>query len=170
MVSSLRSPATSDTRYFLGAMPPLTGLCSTLSASTHGSRRCEKIAALPPDVRKGSAFPSTRLNIKAFRLGRLPESHRLSAHQEVQPQQPVTAIFSHLLSPWARVCRPSRASPTRIRYRTYETVDLGPVTSRDFARRRSGCRSGLDAGLDQRFPSGHPAGAGEVDATVNGPD
>ena len=71
-----------------------------------GSRRCEKIAALPPDVRKGSAFPSTRLNTKAFRLGRLPESRRLSAHQAAQPQQPATAIFSHLLVPWANVFRP----------------------------------------------------------------
>jgi hypothetical protein len=46
-------------------------------------RRCEKIAALPPDVPfdfahgpepveglKGSAFPYTRLNTKVFRLGR----------------------------------------------------------------------------------------------------
>ena len=56
-------------------------------------RRCEKIAAPPPDVRKGSAFPSTRLNTKVLRLGRLQESHRLSAHQAAQPQQPVTAIF-----------------------------------------------------------------------------
>jgi hypothetical protein len=48
--------------------------------------RCQTIAALPPDVRKGSAFPSTRLNTKAVRLGRLPESHRLSADQAAQPQ------------------------------------------------------------------------------------
>jgi hypothetical protein len=49
-------------------------------------------------VRKGSAFPSTRLNTKVLRLGRLPESHRLSAHQAAQPQQAVTAICSHVLS------------------------------------------------------------------------
>jgi hypothetical protein len=54
--------------------------------------------ALPPDVRKGSAFPYTKLNNKVFRLGRLPESRRLSAHQAAQPEQPPTAIFSHLHS------------------------------------------------------------------------
>jgi hypothetical protein len=51
--------------------------------------RCDEISGplthrcsvpLPPDVRKGLAFPHTRLNTKAFRLGHLPESHRLSAH------------------------------------------------------------------------------------------
>jgi hypothetical protein len=60
-------------------------------------RTCEKIAALPPDVRKGLAFPYITLNTKAFRLGRWPESRRLSAHQAAQPQQPVAAVFSHLL-------------------------------------------------------------------------
>jgi hypothetical protein len=53
----------------------------------YGERSCEKIAALPPDVRKGfPAFPYTGLNTKAFRLGRLPESRRLSAHRAAQPQ------------------------------------------------------------------------------------
>ena len=90
-----------------------------------GKRRGEKVAALPPDVRKGSegvkkygisghtlrcafsgviasladlkvcasrifhtfsAFPHIGLKIKAFGLGRLPESRRLSAHQAAQPQ------------------------------------------------------------------------------------
>ena len=41
-----------------------------------GTRRCEKIAALPPDLRKGSAFPYLGLNTKAFMLGRLPESRK----------------------------------------------------------------------------------------------
>ena len=56
-------------------------------------RRCERVAALPPDVRKGLAFPYVELNTKAFRLGRLPESRRLSAHQGAQPQQPDSNDF-----------------------------------------------------------------------------
>jgi hypothetical protein len=48
--------------------------------------RVEKIAALPRAVRKGSAFPAgqKKKNNKVFRLGRLPESRRLSA----QPAKP----------------------------------------------------------------------------------
>jgi len=36
-----------------------------------GVRRCGKIAALPPDLRKGSAFPYLGLNTKAFGAGAL---------------------------------------------------------------------------------------------------
>ena len=47
------------------------------------------VAALPPAVRKGSAFPAQqaqeRGNIKEFRLGRLPENRRLSAQQAAVP-------------------------------------------------------------------------------------
>ena len=75
-------------------IPPPPGLGQRRCGSeSRGLRRCEKIAALPPDVRKGSAFPRARLNIEPFRLGRLPESQRLSAHQAAQPQQPVTRDF-----------------------------------------------------------------------------
>ena len=57
--------------------PPLQGLRSTNTADlTPDWRSCEKIAALPPDLRKGSAFPYLGLNTKAFRLGRLPESRK----------------------------------------------------------------------------------------------
>ena len=99
----------------LGMFPPscTSNLCCvgrSLRKKTGGHERCEKIAALPPDVRKGSAFPHTRLNTKAFRLGRLPESHRLSAHQAAQPQQPVTAIFSPFHTPGPVV----RSQPFRL--------------------------------------------------------
>jgi len=47
-----------------------------------------KTAALPPDVRKGSAFPYLLLRTKGFGLGGWPESRRLSAHQAAQPQWP----------------------------------------------------------------------------------
>jgi hypothetical protein len=43
---------------------------------------------------KARPFPSTRLDTKAFRLGRLPESHRLSPHQAAQPQEPVTVFHT----------------------------------------------------------------------------
>src|SRR5215470_11188230 len=59
--------------------------------------RCEKIAALPPAVRKGSALPDLRFKIKLFGFSRLPESRRLSAQQAAEPQGPAIAIFSHLL-------------------------------------------------------------------------
>jgi hypothetical protein len=48
-----------------------------------GVRRCGKIAALPPDLRKGSAFPYLGLNTKAFGAGAL--AGRLSADQAAQP-------------------------------------------------------------------------------------
>ena len=44
--------------------------------------RCEKIGALPPAVRKGSALPDLRLNVKLLGFSRLPESCRLSAQQD----------------------------------------------------------------------------------------
>jgi len=50
----------------------------------------KKTAALPPAVRKGSAFTARQVqekgNNKAFRLGGLPESRRLSAQQAAEPQ------------------------------------------------------------------------------------
>ena len=59
---------------------------TTMPNSNPGRRSFGIIAALPPDVRKGSAFPYLRLNLKVFRLGRFPESRRLSASQAAQPQ------------------------------------------------------------------------------------
>ena len=64
-----------------------------------GQRRCEKIAALPPAVRKGSALSDRRLKIKLFELSRLPESRRLSLEfvhfgQEVKYQ--LTTVLARL--------------------------------------------------------------------------
>src|SRR5215472_15901023 len=39
-------------------------------------RSCERVAALPPAVRKGSALPHGRLKIKLLGFSRLPESRR----------------------------------------------------------------------------------------------
>jgi len=64
-------------------------------------RRCEKIAAPPPAVRKGLALPDLRFKIKLFGLSRLPESRRLSAQQAAEPQDPASSDFSHLLRPQA---------------------------------------------------------------------
>jgi hypothetical protein len=55
-------------------------------------------AALPPHLRKGSAFPNNGLDINLFGLGRLPESHRLSARQAAQPSTTRGAAFSHPLT------------------------------------------------------------------------
>jgi hypothetical protein len=79
-VSSLRA---ADGQGFIRAG---RGLPRPTWAGCQRHRSCEKIAALPPDVRKGSAFPYIGLDTKAFSLGRLPESPRLSAHQAAQPQ------------------------------------------------------------------------------------
>ena len=55
------------------------------------------MAALPPDVWKGSAVSHTKLNTKSFRLGCLPESRRLSAHQAAQRISQYRRFF-HIVS------------------------------------------------------------------------
>ena len=67
----MENPRKGRHRYFPGVMPPLTGLRSTGYDPTHGVGRCEKIAALPPAVRKGSALPDLRLKIKLFGFSRI---------------------------------------------------------------------------------------------------
>jgi len=54
------------------------------------------IAALPPAVRKGSAFPAPQAQEgdKESRLGRLAGSRRLSAQQAAEPQPPLQAQAS----------------------------------------------------------------------------
>jgi hypothetical protein len=47
-----------------------------------------------PMCGKAQPFRTSGLNTRGFRLGRLPESRRLSLHQAAQPPQPLTAIFS----------------------------------------------------------------------------
>ena len=64
-----------------------------------GQRRCEKIAALPPAVRKGSALPGRRLKIKLFELSRLPESRRLSlefVHFGLEVKYQLTTVLARL--------------------------------------------------------------------------
>jgi hypothetical protein len=51
----------------------------SLAEFTQEPRSCEKIAALPPDVREGSAFPYIGLNAKAFGLGRTYHFARMAA-------------------------------------------------------------------------------------------
>ncbi len=58
-----------------------------------------KMAALPPAVRKGSAFPAQQAQEetknKALRLGCLPESRRLSVQQAAEPQQAAGSGRTH---------------------------------------------------------------------------
>src|SRR5215469_16506810 len=68
--------------------------------------RCEKIAALPPAVRKGSALPDLRFKIKLFGFSRLPESRRLSAQQAAEPQNPAASDFLTPSLPRLRYQRP----------------------------------------------------------------
>ena len=61
--------------------------------SPTAERSCEKIAALPPAVRKGSALPDLRLKIELFGFSGLPESQRLSAQQAAEPEDPAASDF-----------------------------------------------------------------------------
>src|SRR6516164_2368928 len=75
---------------------------------------------------KAPPFRTPGLNTKAFRLGRLPESHRLSAHQAAQPRWLRAAIFftaSLALGDTLTILM-GLAGAEAIRYRICETPDL----------------------------------------------
>jgi hypothetical protein len=88
-VSTLPLYGTPIRRFAPPSSTEAVGECS----AKPGVRRCEKIAAVPPAVRKGSALSDRRLKIKLFGLSRLPETRRFSAQQAAQPHRPVANDF-----------------------------------------------------------------------------